>query len=171
MDRVAIIGIGLHPFGRTPGSSGLDQGVYAARQALRDADLDWNDIGVAFGGSRSSGYASAAADQLGLNGTPFINVYNGCATGGSALYSATNAIKGGAAKYAMAIGFDKHERGAFDPSAKNNNVEDWVAETGLLVTTQFFALKLQRYMHEFGIKCLAQKTDQCRGDSRFDNGQ
>ena len=151
MERVAIIGIGLHPFGRTPGMSGLDQGVFAARKALDDAGLKWSDIGIAFGGSRSSGHAMAATNQLGLTGLPFINLYTGCATGGSSLFAAANAIKSGAAKYAMAIGFDKHERGAFSPSAKNNDIPSWVSETGLMVTTQFFALKLQRYMHDYNI--------------------
>ena len=28
---VAIVGIGIHPFGRTPSRSGLQQGAYAAR--------------------------------------------------------------------------------------------------------------------------------------------
>ena len=151
MERVAIIGIGLHPFGRTPGMSGLDQGVFAARKALDDAGLKWSDIGIAFGGSRSSGHAMAATNQLGLTGLPFINLYTGCATGGSSLFAAANAVKSGAAKYAMAIGFDKHERGAFSPSAKNNDIPSWVSETGLMVTTQFFALKLQRYMHDYNI--------------------
>ncbi len=151
MERVAIIGIGLHPFGRSPGLSGLDQGVFAARKALEDAELEWSDIGIAFGGSRSSGHAMAATNQLGLTGLPFINLYTGCATGGSSLFAAANAIKSGAAKYAMAIGFDKHERGAFSPSAKNNDIPPWVSETGLMVTTQFFALKLQRYMHDYNI--------------------
>ena len=27
----------------------------------------------------------------------------------------------------------------------------WYGETGLMLTTQFFALKIQRYMHEHGI--------------------
>ena len=36
-DDVYIIGIGIHPFGRTEGMSGRDQGVFAARQALADA--------------------------------------------------------------------------------------------------------------------------------------
>lgn len=151
MERVAIIGIGLHPFGRTPERSGLGQGVYAARQALSDAGLEWRDIGIAFGGSRSSGHAMAVTNQLGLTGLPFINLYTGCATGGSSLFAASNAIKSGTARYAMAIGFDKHERGAFAPSPKDNDVPMWVAETGLMVTTQFFALKLQRYMHEYDI--------------------
>ena len=32
MTDVAIIGIGIHPFGRTEGVSGQDQGIYAARE-------------------------------------------------------------------------------------------------------------------------------------------
>ena len=151
MERVAIVGIGLHRFGRTPDKSGLEQGVVAARAALDDAALQWRDIGIGFGGSRSSGHAAAITEHLGLTGLPFINVYTGCATGGSALFSAANAIRAGQAKYALAIGFDKHERGAFSPSANNNGVPEWVSETGLMVTTQFFALKLQRYMHEHNI--------------------
>ncbi len=151
MNRVAIIGIGLHPFGRTPGKSGLEQGVHAAREALTDAGLEWRDINIAFGGSRDAGYAMAAANQLGLTGLPFINVYTGCATGGSSLFAAANAVRAGTERYAMALGFDKHERGAFSPNSKKNAVPDWLAETGLMVTTQFFALKLQRYMHEYGI--------------------
>ncbi len=151
MERVAIVGIGLHAFGRTPGRSGLEQGVFAAREALKDANLQWRDVGVAFGGSRESGNASSAAEQLGLTGLPFINVYTGCATGGSAMFLAANAVRAGVARYAMALGFDKHERGAFAPDPARNGVPEWIAETGLMVTTQFFSLKLQRYMHEFGI--------------------
>ena len=36
---VCIVGIGIHPFGRTDGVSGLDQGVNAVRSALADAGL------------------------------------------------------------------------------------------------------------------------------------
>ena len=38
MSDVAIIGIGIHPFGRTEGMTGLQQGVHAAREALSDAE-------------------------------------------------------------------------------------------------------------------------------------
>ena len=151
MERIAIVGIGLHPFGRTPGKSGLEQGVVAARAALGNAGLQWSDIDIGIGGSRSSGHAAAISNSLGLTGLPFINVYTGCATGGSALFSAANAIRAGQAEFALAIGFDKHERGAFSPSANNNGVPAWVSESGLMVTTQFFALKLQRYMHQHNI--------------------
>ena len=40
MSDVAIIGIGIHPFGRTEGMTGLQQGVHAAREALSDAEME-----------------------------------------------------------------------------------------------------------------------------------
>ena len=36
MSNVAIIGIGMHEFGRNDGISGMDQGVVAVRRALAD---------------------------------------------------------------------------------------------------------------------------------------
>lgn len=40
-DDVAIIGIGLHPFGRSEGLSGQQQGAHAVREALKDAGVAW----------------------------------------------------------------------------------------------------------------------------------
>ena len=57
MTGVSIVGVGMHPFGRTDGVSGRDQGAIAARAALADAGLGWNDIQFAAGGSHSSGAA------------------------------------------------------------------------------------------------------------------
>lgn len=148
---VAIIGIGLHKFGRTDGVSGLAQGEYAARQALADAGIQWSDIQYAFGGSTDAGNADALVNTLGLTGVPFINVANGCATGGSALISACNAIKAGSCDIAMAVGFDKHPPGAFNPDPEDWGLQKWYGETGLMLTTQFFAMKIQKYMSEYGI--------------------
>ena len=65
---------------------------------------------------------------MGLTGLQFINVVNGCATGGSALISAYNTIRSGAFDLGIAIGFDKHERGPFEFSQVNQ-----VSETGTAV--------------------------------------
>jgi acetyl-CoA C-acetyltransferase len=150
MTDVAIVGAGMHPFGRHA-ASGLEQGAYAARAALKDADLEWSQIEYAFGGSHDAGAADTLVSHLGLTGLPFINVANGCATGGSALISASNAIRAGSADVVMAIGFDKHPRGAFDPLPADYGIGDWYGQTGLMLTTQFFGMKIQRYMHEHGI--------------------
>jgi acetyl-CoA acetyltransferase len=167
MSDVCIIGIGIHPFGRTQGRSGRDQGVFAVRQALSDAGLEWPDIEFAYGGSSASGAADIIVNELGLTGIPIINVSNGCATGGSALASAWSAIASGEYDIGMAIGFDKHERGAFNAKPADWGLPDWYGETGLMLTTQFFALKLQRYMALHGI---SQKTLGLVAEKAFENG-
>jgi acetyl-CoA C-acetyltransferase len=151
IDDVAIIGIGMHPFGRTDHLSGLEQGAHALRAALADAGVPWEAVGVAYGGSSAAGNADALSNLLGLTGIPFVNVANGCATGGSALASVVSAIRSGVAEVGVAVGFDKHPRGAFNARPADWGLEDWYGETGLMLTTQFFALKTQRYLHEHGI--------------------
>ena len=151
MTEVCIVGIGIHPFGRTEGRSGRDQGVFAVRRALADADIAWNEIQFAFGGSAAGGSADLMVNELGLTGLPFVNVANGCATGGSALAAARASIASGEFDIGLAVGFDKHDRGAFDPKPKDWGQPDWYGETGFMLTTQFFAMKLQRYMALHGI--------------------
>lgn len=150
-DDVFIVGAGIHPFGRTPGLSGLQQGVFAVRQALDRAGLAWPDIQFAFGGSDAAGNADTMVAELGLTGILFINVANGCATGGSAMFGAYSTIKSGEFDLGLAVGFDKHPRGSFSPLPADWGLPDWYGETGLMLTTQFFAMKIQRYMSMYGI--------------------
>jgi acetyl-CoA acetyltransferase len=151
MSDVAIVGIGMHRFGRTEGVSGRAQAVHAAREALRDAGVRFPDMQFGFGGSHSAGDADTLVSELGLTGLPFINVANGCATGGSALIAADAAIRSGQHDIGIVIGFDKHSRGAFNTDPAEHGIGDWYGETGLMVTTQFFGLKIQRYLHDHGI--------------------
>ena len=167
MSDVHIVGIGIHPFGRTEGRSGLQQGEFAVRAALADCGLQWSDMQFAFGGSDASGNADTLVTQLGLTGLPFINVRNGCATGGSALFGGVAAIKSGEFELGIAMGFDKHPRGAFDPRPADWGLPDWYGETGLMLTTQFFAMKLRRYMHLHGITPMALARV---ADKAFRNG-
>ena len=148
---VAIVGIGMHPFGRHPGVSGLEQGAFAVRQALADAGIGWGDVECAFGGSASAGNADSLVSNLGLTGVPFVNVYNGCATGGSALAMADRAIRSGDYDLTLALGFDKHPRGAFNANPESAGIGRWYGETGLMLTTQFFGMKIQRYLHDHGL--------------------
>jgi acetyl-CoA acetyltransferase len=152
---VYIVGIGIHPFGRTERRSGLQQGEFAVRAALADADLEWPDMQFAFGGSDASGKADTLVTQLGQTTIPFVNVLNGCATGGAALFGAYSAIKSGEFDLGIALGFDKHPRGAFDPKPADWGLPAWYGEAGMMVTTQFFAIKLRRYMELYGITPLA----------------
>ncbi len=148
---VAIIGIGLHRFGRSEGMTGQQQGAAAVRKALADAGVDWKQMQFAYGGSQDAGNADALVNELGLTGLQFTNIWNGCATGGSSLHAAYTAIKSGEYDMGVVVGFDKHPRGAFNPQPRDWGLGDWYGETGLMLTTQFFAMKIQRYMHDYGI--------------------
>jgi acetyl-CoA C-acetyltransferase len=150
-EDVAVVGLGIHPFGRHPGVSGLDMAAHAARAALADAGIGWDQVDFAAGGSDSAGNADTTVSVLGLTGVPFINVKNGCATGGSALTTAHAMLSAGSAEVALVVGFDKHPRGAFNPLPEEWGLGSWYGETGLMLTTQFFAMKIQRYMAEHGI--------------------
>jgi acetyl-CoA acetyltransferase len=149
--EVAVVGIGIHPFGRHDAVPGRAMGVHAVREALADAGVGWADVDFAFGGSKDGGNADTMVADLGLTGLPFVNVRNGCATGGSALVSACNTIRAGAGRLGVAVGFDKHPAGAFGADPASYGLGSWYGETGLMVTTQFFGMKIQRYMHDHGI--------------------
>ena len=149
--RIAIVGVGIHPFGRTPELSGMQQGAHAARLALQDAGVEWNDMQFAVGGSYSGGNADAMCNELGLTGVQFTNILNACATGGSSLLSASKEIKSGEADIGLVVGFDKHARGAFNAQPSEYGLGSWYGEAGFMLTTQFFAAKLTRYMHDHGI--------------------
>lgn len=151
MTDVAIVGIGIHPFGPHEGVTGLDMGAVAARKALADAGVSWSDMQFAFGGSMASGLADTLVGRLGLTELPFVNVSNGCATGGSALLSAFHAIRAGEFDLGLVVGFDKHPKGAFNADPAAFGLPEWYAQTGLMLTTQFFGMKIQRYLHETGI--------------------
>jgi len=151
--EVAIIGVGLHPFGRHEGVGAMEMGVVAVRRALADAGIDWKQVQMAYGGSLAVMHPDTMAKHLGLTGIPFANLFNGCATAGNCLINAANAIKAGAADITLAVGLDKHPPGAFSAgdSMAGLGLGEWYGQTGLAVNPQFFAMKMKRYMHDHGI--------------------
>ncbi|QJB70156.1 thiolase family protein [Parasphingorhabdus halotolerans] len=167
MSDVCIVGAGIHPFGRTEGRDGMAQGVFAVKQALADTGIKWEDVEFAFGGSAASGAADNMVSHLGLTGIQFINVSNGCATGGSALNAAASAIKSGEYELGMAVGFDKHPRGAFNADPASYGLPHWYGEAGYMLTTQFFGAKIMRYLHEHG---LSRETLGRVSEKAFRNG-
>lgn len=151
MVDVAIVGIGMHAFGRHEGVTGMEQGTIAVRRAVANAGVEWKDMQFAFGGSRAAGDPDRMVSMLGLTGLQFINVTNGCATGGSALFSAYNTIQSGIYDLGIAIGFDKHPRGAFSPTGPEISGRNWYGGSGMAMTTQFFAMKINQYMQNHNI--------------------
>jgi acetyl-CoA C-acetyltransferase len=149
--EVAIIGVGIHPFGRFPGKPALAMGAQAARLALADAGLAWTDMQFAVGGSAEVDQPDAVVAELGLTGIPFTNVYNGCATAGSALALAKRIIGLGEYQIGLVVGMDKHDPGSFTADPTAYACPEWYGQMGLFLTTKFFGMKINRYMHDYGI--------------------
>jgi acetyl-CoA C-acetyltransferase len=151
MNDVAIIGVGLHPFGRFGDKPAIEMGAEAILAALDDAGITWGDVQFAFGGSLEVMNPDAVTRLVGLTGIPFTDVFNACATAASSIQLTADTIRLGKYDIGVAVGMDKHPRGAFtaDPSAMG--LPGWYRETGQFLTTKFFGMKTNRYMHEHGI--------------------
>ena len=151
MNDVAIIGVGMHPFGRWGQKSAIEMGADAIRAALADAGAKWTDVQFAFGGSFEVDNPDAVAGRLGLTGIPFMDVYNGCATAATALQLTADGIRSGEYELGVAVGMDKHPSGAFTSDPVDYGAPEWYGDIGHFLTTKFFAMKINRYMHDHGI--------------------
>ena len=60
-------------------------------------------------------------------------------------------LSSASAGLALVVGFDKHPPWAFNPLPEDWGLGSWYGENGLMLTTQFFAMKIQRYMTEHRI--------------------
>ena len=86
----------------------------AAKRALHDARINYKDVqavavGYVYGDSTCG---QRAVYEVGMTGVPIYNVNNNCATGSSAIHMVHNFVKGGIYDCAMALGFEKMERGS-----------------------------------------------------------
>ena len=151
MEDVAFIGVGLHPFGRFGDKPALEMGAEAVRAACADAAVPWKDVQFAFGGSAELDTPDVVVNRLGLTGIPFMGVYNGCATAATALQLTADIIRSGQHEIGVAVGMDKHLPGALTADPVNYGAPSWYGDLGYFLTTKFFGMKINRYMHDHGI--------------------
>lgn len=115
-NRTFVIGVGMTKFEK-PGARDWDypdMGREAGERALADAGIDYSEVeeaylGYCYGDSTAG---QRALYELGLSGIPAVNVNNNCSTGSSALYLARRAVLSGMADCALALGFEKMEKGS-----------------------------------------------------------
>src|SRR5947209_1109527 len=119
--------------------------------ALTDAGIGWKDIQFAVGGSWTVANPDAIVGMVGLTGIPFTDVFNACATAASATRLCADGIRLGDYDIGIAVGLDKHPRGAFTEDPALVGMPSWYAENGQYLTTQFFGMKANRYLHDHGI--------------------
>ncbi len=113
--KVNVIGVGMIKFSKPGASEEYDvMGAKAAKAALEDAKIPYSEVQHAYAGYvyGDSTCGQAALYRVGLTGIPVFNVNNNCSTGSSALMLAAQAVRGGLVECALAVGFEKMEKGA-----------------------------------------------------------
>jgi acetyl-CoA acetyltransferase len=154
---VAILGVGMHPWGKW-GRSFVSYGVHAARAALADAGVDWQDVDLVVGGETVrngyAGYVAGAtfAQALGWNGASVATSYAACATGAQALETARSRIRAGSSDVALVVGADTTPKGFLAPNAGERwDDPDWLRFRLLGMTNPaYFAMYARRRMDLFG---------------------
>ncbi|WP_235736246.1 lipid-transfer protein [Nocardioides alcanivorans] len=154
---VAILGVGMHQWGKW-GHSFVKYGVKAARDALADAGVPWQDVDLIVGGETvRNGYGgyvagSTFAQALGWNGARVATSYAACATGAQALDTARSRILAGQAEVALVVGADTTPKGFLAPNAGERwDDPDWLRFKLMGMTNPgYFALYARRRMDLYG---------------------
>ena len=114
--KVYVVGVGMTKFEK-PGSKEWDypqMAKEAGQKALADAKIPYDAVeqvavGYCYGDSTCG---ERAVYEIGLTGVPIYNVNNNCSTGSTALFLAKQLVEGGIVDCAMALGFEKMEKGS-----------------------------------------------------------
>ncbi|MBM70265.1 MAG: lipid-transfer protein [Haliea sp.] len=153
---IAIIGAGMHPWGKW-GHNFVEYGVAAAREALADAGIPWQDVGFVSGGATVRcgypGYVAGAtfAQALGWQGCEVNTSYAACASGSQALAAARNKILAGACDVALVVGADTTPKGFLAPAGGYRPEDpDWVRFYLGITNPTYFALYARRRMDLYG---------------------
>jgi acetyl-CoA acetyltransferase len=154
---VAVLGVGMHPWGKW-GRPFVEYGVHAARAALADAGIAWDDVDLVVGGETVrngyAGYVAGAtfAQALGWNGARVATSYAACATGAQAIDTARARILAGLSEVALVVGADTTPKGFLAPNAGERwDDPDWLRFRLLGMTNPaYFALYARRRMDVHG---------------------
>tara|TARA_R110002110_G_scaffold415561_2_gene650993 strand:+ start:226582 stop:227769 length:1188 start_codon:yes stop_codon:yes gene_type:complete len=155
-NEIAILGAGMHPWGKW-GHNFVQYGVAAAREALADAGVPWQDVRFVSGGATVRcgypGYVAGAtfAQALGWQGAEVNTSYAACASGSQALAAARNKILSGACDVALVIGADTTPKGFLAPAGGYRPEDpDWVRFYLGITNPTYFALYARRRMDLYG---------------------
>jgi sterol carrier protein 2 len=164
--RVFVVGVGMTPFVKPGLNRMLDYPQMvkeAVNKALDDSHLKYSDIeyaavGYVYGDSTCG---QKALYEVGMTGIPIINVNNNCSTGSSALYMSKSVIEGGLYECAIAVGFEKMERGALTSKYKDR-INPMQSHVNLFyelhgmeaapITAQMFGAAGKEHMQKYGTK-------------------
>ena len=159
MEDVAIIGVGMHPFGRYLDKGLEDLARVAVWNAIEDAGIPPKDIQAAYVANSLGGLVTGQEGvrgqiilrDAGFSGIPIINVENACASGTTALRGAWLEIASGMYDVVLALGVEK----LFLPRTEDS-IKILMADSEIRLMNMgfqfigWYAMELRKYMKQYG---------------------
>ena len=159
MRDVAVLGVGMHPWGKFADRSVTELCRHAVVAALADAGVSWRDIeAVAAASSRFSGgkgwglNGNDVVEDLGSTGIPVFNMSAGCAAGGNAFNVGHSLVAGGQYDMVLVVGGEKMPKGFIQTSGVEEHTDpEFLRQRCVgMPGPSFWALLCRQRMAEFG---------------------
>ena len=156
--EVAVMGVGMYPYGKYPDRTPQELGVHAIREALKDAGIEWKDVqAMAASCSANTGAVGwlpghCIAQAIGETGIPIVNVSNVCASGGSAIRAIRSMITSGLCDIGIAVGVDIAPKGFYGSLGGAYKWDyDFIRWRGVgMENPSYWALECRRRMADYG---------------------
>lgn len=159
MSRVAVVGVGMHPWGKFEDRSVTELCRHAVVEALADAGVSWSDVdAVAAASSRFSGgkgwglNGNDVVEDMGSSGIPVYNMSAGCAAGGNAFNVGYSLVAGGMHDMVLVVGGEKMPKGFIQTSGVEETTDpEYLRQRCVgMPGPAFWALLCRRRMAELG---------------------
>lgn len=159
MRDVAVVGLGMHPWGKFAEKSVQQLCRVAVDAALKDAGVAWREIeAVAAASSRFSGgrgwglNGNDVIDDMGATGIPVYNLSAGCAAGGNAFNVGTMLVASGQHDMVLVVGGEKMPKGFIQTSGVEETTDpEYLRQLCIGVPgPTFWAFMCRRRMADYG---------------------
>jgi len=159
MRDVAVIGLGVHPFGKFEDKSVTQLCREATEAALADAGVQWREIqAIAAASSRFSGgkgwglNGNDVIEDMGPTGAPVYNLSAGCAAGGNAFNIGYSLVAGGLYDMVLVVGGEKMPKGFIQMSGVEEETDpEYVRQVCVgMPGPAFWGMLCMRRMAEHG---------------------
>ncbi len=159
MRDVAVVGLGMHAWGKFKDVGVTDLCRVAVDAALKDAGVSWRQIqAVSAASSRFSGgkgwglNGNDVVEDMGSTGIPVYNLSAGCAAGGNAFNVGYSMIAGGLHDIVLVVGGEKMPKGFIQTSGVEDvNDPEFLRQRCIgMPGPAFWAQLTRRRMKEYG---------------------
>lgn len=160
MNNVAVLGVGMHPFGKFENKHLKDLANTAIWNAIEDAAIDAKQIEAAYVGNCLGGLLNGQESirgqvvlrHAGFKGIPIVNVENACATASTAFHMAWMSVMAGLYDIVLAVGVEKMFIGntARSIEALSTATDIEVSGNMGLQFTSLYAMNIRKKMEKYG---------------------